>query len=289
MTTELALDKLGQWSVLWRAAFSRQQMIAYAAAIDDTVERHRSGAVASPTFVVVPALEVSREVATQMVPRALLSSGQGVHGEHDLRIHRALAPDQVVELRGRAVAVVQKATGLVLEVHVEVRDAESEALLNEHRVTNFIRGVSGYVSRGTPEGHNGSTPAGPIVSQVDLFIQPDQSLRYADATKDRTPYHVDEAAARAAGFPGIILHGACTMAFASRALIQGVAGDEPERLRRLALRFAAPVLPGQTVTTTVRDAHNGYAFEMRDAGGQVVVTRGWAELEPAHGRPGERP
>ena len=68
----------------------------------------------------------------------------------------------------------------------------------------------------------------------------DQAERYAEASGDHNPIHLDEEAARAVGLPGRILHGLCTMALAGRAVEQ-VAGREPTRL---AVRFSAPVALG---------------------------------------------
>ena len=82
---------------------------------------------------------------------------------------------------------------------------------------------------------------GSITQQIDT----DQTYRYAEASGDNMPIHLDEEIAKSVGLPGIIIHGLCTMAFTSWAAIQAVAGGDPTRLKRLAVRFSRPVLPGQ--------------------------------------------
>ena len=97
----------------------------------------------------------------------------------------------------------------------------------------------------------------------------DQAERYAEASGDHNPIHLDEEAARAVGLPGRILHGLCTMALAGRAVEQ-VAGREPTRL---AVRFSAPVALGATVTTRVWP---DLSFEAA-SGEATVLKGGWAE------------
>ncbi len=55
------------------------------------------------------------------------------------------------------------------------------------------------------------------------------------------------------GLPGIIIHGLCTMAFTSVAAIEHACPDDPTRLKRLAVRFAKTIQPGQTITTRICD------------------------------------
>ena len=59
------------------------------------------------------------------------------------------------------------------------------------------------------------------------------------------PIHLDEEIAKSVGFPGIIIHGLCTMAFNSIAIVGQLCDGETERLKRLAVRFSRPALPGQ--------------------------------------------
>jgi acyl dehydratase len=92
------------------------------------------------------------------------------------------------------------------------------------------------------------------------------------------PIHLDEQVARDAGLPGIIAHGFCVLAFTSWAILQELGDGDAARLRRLAVRFAKPVLPGQDIRTRVWDAGGGsYAFET-SVDETVVLRDGLAEL-----------
>lgn len=100
----------------------------------------------------------------------------------------------------------------------------------------------------------------------ELKVTPDKYLtvRYAGASGDFNPIHIDEELARQVGLPGRILHGLWTMAQVARA--QTEAGGGPHTLRRLSVQFRGMGLPEEeiTVTSTVR--------ERREDGTVVVDT-----------------
>ena len=60
-----------------------------------------------------------------------------------------------------------------------------------------------------------------------------------------------QAVAARAGFPRPILHGLCTLGVVTHALLR--ARGYAASLRRLQLRFAAPVFPGEAIRTEIWD------------------------------------
>ena len=114
-------------------------------------------------------------------------------------------------------------------------------------------------------------------------LDADQTYRYAEASGDNMPIHLDEEVAKSVGLPGIIIHGLCTMAFTSWAAITQLADGDPRRLRRLAVRFSRPVLPGQEITTTFwaagdADGNPVFGYETRNGDGDVVIKDGLVEI-----------
>src|SRR5213076_3288919 len=95
----------------------------------------------------------------------------------------------------------------------------------------------------------------------ELKVTPDRYLtvRYAGASGDFNPIHIDEDFARQVGLPGRILHGLYTMAQVARAQTEAAGG--PEKLRRLTVQFRGMGLPEQeiTVSGTVREVRGGVA------------------------------
>ncbi len=91
----------------------------------------------------------------------------------------------------------------------------------------------------------------------ELKVTPDKYLphRYAGASGDFNPIHIDREFARRSGCRGNILHGLWGMAQVARA-VTAAAGGDPRALRRLAVQFRGMGFPEQeiTVTGTVRSA-----------------------------------
>ena len=68
------------------------------------------------------------------------------------------------------------------------------------------------------------------------------------------------------------------MAFAGRAVLEAAGVDDPHAVKRVAVRFSAPLFPGETVTTRVWRANGGYGFESSNGEGTPVIKDGLVEL-----------
>jgi len=116
----------------------------------------------------------------------------------------------------------------------------------------------------------------------ELKVIPDRyvTVRYAGASGDFNPIHIDEDFARGVGLPGRILHGLWTMAQVARAHTD--AGGGPQALKRLAVQFRGMGLMGEeiAVTGTVREVRDGVALVESEArqGGRRIIRNGAAEL-----------
>ncbi len=88
----------------------------------------------------------------------------------------------------------------------------------------------------------------------EFAVAADQSFRYAGASGDRSPMHIDDEAAQRAGFPSKFLQGLCTFAMTSGAVVKLGADGDIARLRRLATRFSSPVFPHNDLTVELYDA-----------------------------------
>jgi acyl dehydratase len=117
----------------------------------------------------------------------------------------------------------------------------------------------------------------------ELKVTPDKYLtfRYAGASGDFNPIHIDEEFARSVGLPGRILHGLWTMAQVARAQTDAAGG--PEHLKRLSVQFRGMGLPEQevTVTGTVRELSGSRAVidTVAEQGGNEIIRNAEAELE----------
>jgi 3-hydroxybutyryl-CoA dehydratase len=109
----------------------------------------------------------------------------------------------------------------------------------------------------------------------------EQINRYADASGDHNPLHLDETFAKTTQFGGIIAHGMLVLAFVSEMLTASFGRDWLES-GRLKIRFRAPARPGDTLTlsghvTKVDGARIVCEIECRNGSGEAVLD-GSAEI-----------
>ena len=127
-------------------------------------------------------------------------------------------------------------------------------------------------------------PRDPGASIPELRVTPDKfvTVRYAGASGDFNPIHIDDEFARSVGLPGKILHGLWTMAQVARAQTE-VAGG-PEHLKRLSVQFRGMGLPEQeiVVSGTVREANGSRIVidTVAEQGGNQIIRNAEAEIEP---------
>jgi acyl dehydratase len=120
-------------------------------------------------------------------------------------------------------------------------------------------------------------------SLPELRVTPDKYLphRYAGASGDFNPIHIDPEFAQAVGLPRNILHGLYSMAQVARAHTEA-AGD-PRALRRLEVQFRGMGVPEEeiVVTTTVKESSDGEVVTETEAaqGENRIIRNASATLE----------
>ncbi|HEX2042063.1 MAG TPA: MaoC/PaaZ C-terminal domain-containing protein [Acidimicrobiales bacterium] len=254
---------------------------AYAAATNDALAVYESGTLVPPVFGVVPTWPTMMAAVLAAVPAEALP--MLVHLAHDMRFPRPLLAGQTLVSEAQVRAIRSRRSGAELTVAVTSRGDDGTFAL-EQFATMFIRGLGGGHSAGEARPDH-ALPTGaretPVAERV-VHVDPDQTFRYRDASGDENPIHLDETAAKEAGLPGIIVHGLCTMAMCSQIVVSEAAGGDPAAVRRLAVRFSRPVLPGTDLVTTLYDlgevdGRRSYGFEARSQG-HTVIRDGRAEV-----------
>lgn len=196
---------------------------------------------------------------------------QILHGGQTVTLHRTLAPSGTVIPRSFMSGAWDKGKNAVVELTTHLLDADTRELTATSVTSMIIRGEGGFGSEPAP--HDGWELPDRPADLVDVQkTSPDQALLYR-LNGDRNPLHSDPAMAAMIGFEKPILHGLCTMGFAGRALLEGVFGSDVEAFGSLSVRFAAPVIPGDELTTSMWRTETGAVFQTR-VGDTVVLDRG---------------
>ena len=118
----------------------------------------------------------------------------------------------------------------------------------------------------------------------ELRVTPDRFVtnRYAGASGDFTPIHIDEEFAQQVGLPGRILHGMWTMAQVARA--QTEAGGGPETLKRLSVQFRGMGQLEQEIVVSstvreVREDETAVVETVAEQAGNQIIRNAEAEID----------
>ncbi len=255
----------------------------YARATNDENERYLGGGetVAPPIFPVVPAFDTFMEAG--MDPDLGADLLRLVHGAEEHVLYRPIKPGDVLTVKASLESVDQKETGETFTVKATETDQNGDVVA-EVRGTMFIRGSGSGAKQASPA----DGPAPEVVHEEATKVDDDQTQRYAEASGDHNPIHLDENTARMAGLPRTINHGMCTMAIATKGAVNGLAGGDPTRIKRVGVRFSKPVFPGQELTTKFWKIENAeatgsatYGFETYNPDGVAVIKNGIVEIADA--------
>ena len=118
----------------------------------------------------------------------------------------------------------------------------------------------------------------------ELRVTPDKYLphRYAGASGDFNPIHIDNDFATMVGLPRNILHGLYSMAQVARAQTEAAGGD-PRSLKRLSVQFRGMGVPEEEIvvtgTVTERDGDRALIATEAVQGDNGIVRNAEAELD----------
>jgi hypothetical protein len=155
-------------------------------------------------------------------------------------VHAGIGTGSQLHWAATAYNARQTKGGVLLVKQIVVSGADGPVI--EHLWSNFFIG-------GKIDEEFGPAPAdrtfpgdarSKLAASRTVGVQRDQTFRYAGVSGDHVGHAIDDEMARAEGRPGKILQGMCTFGLASGAVVDLVAGGDPDRLARLAVRFAAP-------------------------------------------------
>ncbi|MES2025599.1 MAG: MaoC/PaaZ C-terminal domain-containing protein [Pseudomonadota bacterium] len=214
-------------------------------------------------------------------PKAGIDLNKVLHGEQFLTIHKPLPPEGSVIGTDTIDEIYDKGAdkGAVMYMTRTLRDAVSGELLATSGWSVFMRGNGGFGGTATGQPAPYPVPEGRAPdATIDLLTRPEQATIYR-LSGDFNPLHIDPKIAGMVGFDKPILHGMCSYGVAGRAILKLRCGNDASRLRKLNLRFASPVFPGETLRTEVWDVEPGkLAFRVRIVERDVIaLNNGYAE------------
>ena len=257
MTRPLDVEKLRAYAVPQaRDDYDPRDVILYALGvgaglsdeIDETTFLHERSTQVIPTMAVV----LGSPGFWGMDPACGLDWANVMHGEERVRLFEPLDPSGIVIGETRVVDLADKGAGKPALVRsVKELRTPGGTLVAEAVETWIVRGAGGFDgARDLPGEPLPTVPDRAPDFQVDLPTSANQAAIYR-LSGDRNPLHIDPVFALSAGFDRPILHGLSTMGVATRALIHACCHGDARLLREVAVRFTAPVYPGDTIRTQI--------------------------------------
>jgi acyl dehydratase len=278
MRSELAVD-LAPRHGPFPGCLDAQRISAYAAATGDTAVAVLTGAAVPAVFPVILVFGAQEAANGDLPPEAWATAQGGVHGEHEVLLHRPLIPGEALDTFSRLTAIRTRKAGTQVILHIEQFDAHGH-LVVEQFWTTVLFGLSGMADVGAvPSEHRfpDAARANPIGSAIQ-HVDEQAARRYAEVSGDWSAHHFDIDSARATGFDFLFTHGLCTMAMCSHAVLGLIGIEDPGRVRRVAVRFAAPTRMGaDLIVSAFGITDEMFAFEATCAGA-TVITHGRLEL-----------
>ncbi len=177
-----------------------------------------------------------------------------------------------VESTGRIVDILDKGKGALIVIEVESKlDGE---LITTNEFQLYVKGAGGFGGRKAIEGRAPAEANDAPNREPDAVVEEKTSVDQAAwfrLSGDPNPLHIDPDESSKGGFPIPILHGLCTFGFACRAVFRTFCNSDPSLFRGVRVRFAQPVIPGETLKTEMWKEGNKIIFRVKVAERDAVV------------------
>ncbi|MFN8025428.1 MAG: MaoC/PaaZ C-terminal domain-containing protein [Acidimicrobiia bacterium] len=261
------------------ARLDRDYVARYAAATRDPFGPAQRGEVVPTVALVTQIWDAQEGGRVALVDGAILSGMVGgVHGEHEVRLHRPVVPGEEL----RVFVAGQGARGSRGKSFVTLKYsmlAADDSLVAEQWWTTVFLGVEcAGVGEGPPDHTMADSARDHLLGTYTQSVDGAMTKAYAEVTNDWSAHHFDLDAARTAGVERVFLHGLCTLAIAAQGVARFACNGDTSRLSRVAARFASPTFLDEDVHVHVFGAGDGdFAFEA-DCAGNAVLAHGRAEL-----------
>lgn len=199
-----------------------------------------------------------------------------VHISQHISVSRLLEADEPVTMNLAVIGARREPSGLRMALEGTVRGADGAPVAG--LTTTVLLGATAALepfgalpSPTPPSGAGAGEPATRSWSTTTAMIR-----RYAEVSADLNPIHLEDDAARAAGFDGVIAHGMSVLAAVTELAIDEYAGGDPALIRDLGCRFSSPVRPGETVDIEFRPDSRGSVVRFACATPQgTALKAGW--------------
>ena len=252
-------------------------LMAYAAAVGETDSRYydttaRGGPAAHPLFPVCYEWPVALALRAKAIDDAL--APLGVHATHRLTVHRPPRDGDELRTSAQVTRVERRPRGTLVVIRYTTVD-HTDAPVSTTDYGSLYRGVElRGESLGPPRERTDDPPTG-VRWTEEVPVAAQAAHVYTEGARIYNPIHTDIAVARAAGLPGLILHGTATLALAVSRVVARELGGDPMAVRGVSGRFTGMVTMPSTLVVRARETTDArLAFDAVDFAGRTVLVDG---------------
>lgn len=232
-----------------------------------------------PVAVVTQLWDAQEAARAALVPGGVQRSATGgVHGEHDVVLHRPIVAGEPLRIWVHRHGTRPAGRNALVTLRYTAVDGRDEVVAEQWWTTVYLGATCDTTGEPAPDHAFADGARDHPMGVYGADVDADMARRWAEVTGDWSAHHFDAGAARRSGSGRPFLHGLCTMALCARAVTELAASGDAARVRRVAVRFAAPTFLDERLTVALYAAGpRALAFEAECAGA-TVVTHGRAEL-----------
>ncbi|XP_018412812.1 PREDICTED: peroxisomal multifunctional enzyme type 2 isoform X2 [Nanorana parkeri] len=231
-----------------------------------------------PTFGVVLSQAAFMGGGLSSVPGLNIDFTRVLHGEQYLEVYKPIPTSGEMHSEGTVADILDKGSGALILLDVKTYCGKDLICYNQFSV--FVVGAGGFGGkRSSPKAKATANPPNrPPDAVVTDITTPDQAALYR-LSGDWNPLHIDPNFAALAGFEIPILHGLCTFGFSARHVLKHFANNDVSKFKAIKVRFAKPVIPGQTLLTEMWKEDNRIYLQTKvKETGEIAIAGAYVDL-----------
>jgi len=274
---------IGQTAPTVPVSFNRKDLILYAIGIGcqelNFVYENSPNFSAFPTYPIVLGFKGSEQdvvgfPSTVMAKTMIMPPLPGfkfiLDGERYLEVINPLPTSGEFQMSSKLIGIHKRGSGALVVTETSIFDSNK----------TYTRIISGAFCVGaknfTPEsiGESNSENITLPSRQPDAVEESPTTSNQAHIYRlsgDYNPLHIDPQVAKMNGFNEPILHGLCSFGVAARAVIKHFCSGDPNQFKSIKVRFAKPVIPGETLVTSLWKEGNKILIDVKSKERNIVV------------------
>jgi len=291
VSTEEYVSK--EWTPAVDVQYNTRDLLTYAIGIGcdelNWIYEHNENFQAFPTYPISLTFKGNEQDVVQF-PSPIMMQGPknppipgvvvGLDAEKIITKINPLPPGGAkLKMKSKFVGVHKKGSGALAEIEHQIEGEDGTVYYNIISGA-FMVGAKDFIDGGKTYSESVKVPDR-IPDNVEETFIPKNQAQIFRLSGDYNPLHVDPEFAKMAGFEVPILHGLCTLGHASHVVIKNYCDNSSDNYKQLKLRFASPVLPGQTLVTEMwltEPTKVVFQVKVKETG-KVVINNAWLILE----------